>query len=192
MVTVAPSGSPRAVAIGAAWGGLADGIGVALGAGVAVGTSVGAGLGTGVGEAGVVGVGSGWPGTGGDPAFWGSGIGRTAKSAALSSVSTVEPAEPPGSRSMLEPGGGAGAGGPSSHGPLAAPQPTASTAVVAPWMRSATLPPVAAIPPAYSASAIEAKAPASFATSRWAPGATKGAPTSQPARRVTVLPLALT
>ena len=98
--------------------------------------------------------------------FCGSGTDRTTKSAALSSVSFVEPAEPPGSRSMLDPDGGADAGWPSSHALAASPQPTASTAVVAPWMRSATLPPVAAIPPAYIASAMAAKAPASFATSR--------------------------
>ncbi len=49
---------------------------------------------------------------------------------------------------MLDPAGGADAGWPSSQALVASPQPTASTAVVAPWMRSATLPPVAAIPPA--------------------------------------------
>ena len=48
---------------------------------------------------------------------------------------------------MLEPAAGAGAGVPSIQLFVALPQPTASMAVVLPDARSATLPPVALIPP---------------------------------------------
>ncbi len=57
---------------------------------------------------------------------------------------------------MLDPGAGAPAGSPSIHVLAAVPQPAASMAVVAPRMRMATLPPVAAMPDAYVASAIDA------------------------------------
>ena len=57
---------------------------------------------------------------------------------------------------MLDPAAGAVAALPSIHALAAVPQPTASMAESAPWIRSATLPPVAAIPEAYSASAIGA------------------------------------
>jgi hypothetical protein len=59
-------------------------------------------------------------------------------------------------------------------------------------MRRATLPPVAAMPLPYSASAIGAKAPSSLATSRCAPGGSGSAPRLHAARRVMVAPLAVT
>ncbi|MDQ4036216.1 MAG: hypothetical protein M3153_09810 [Chloroflexota bacterium] len=59
-------------------------------------------------------------------------------------------------------------------------------------MRIATLPPVDAMPLAYTASAMEANTPSSFTTSTWAPGGTAGAPTPQAARRLTVAPVAET
>ncbi|MGH2380746.1 MAG: hypothetical protein ACRDG7_05945, partial [Candidatus Limnocylindria bacterium] len=77
--------------------------------------AVGPGVGAGVGNGLAVGLGVLGSGTGGEPLFCGSGSRRTAKYAALSSVSMVEPAEPPGNRSRLAPSAGAGAGVPSSH-----------------------------------------------------------------------------
>ena len=57
---------------------------------------------------------------------------------------------------MLAPVAGATATTPSLQALVAVPHPTASIALEAPWMRSATLPPVAAMPDAYVASAMEA------------------------------------
>jgi hypothetical protein len=146
--------------------------------------AVGSGIGVGLGDVG--------SGTGGEPLFCGSGTLRRVKSAALSSVSIVEPDGPPGSRSRLAPAAGAGAAKPSSQVLAAVPQPTASMAVAAPCIRIATLPPVDAMPLAYTASAMEAKTPSSFATSTCPPGGTSGAPTAQAARRLTVAPVAET
>jgi hypothetical protein len=175
IVAIEPSISSRASAIGIGFTGAGVGVGsmlgVGLGVGVGVGIGVGVGLADGVGESvgscvrlGVgdaVGVGveeADGEGVliGATLAFCGSGAARTTKSAALSFVSSPDPACPPGNRSRLEPAGGAAAGVPSSHVLVALPQPSASMAVVAPWMRSATLPPVAARPLAYVASAIGA------------------------------------
>jgi hypothetical protein len=92
---------------------------------------------------------------------------------------------------MLDPAAGAGAGVPSSQVLVAVPQPTASIPALAPWILSATLPPAAARPLAYATSAIAAKAPASFAISRWVPAGIGGVPALHAAFRVTVAPLAL-
>src|SRR5688572_12911093 len=105
MVASEPSGRARADAIE-----IGDGNAVAVGAGVAVGTGVGVGSGVAVGAGVAVGLGSVGSGTAGEPLFWGSGVPRGMKSAALSSVSIVDPDGPPGSRSRLAPAAGAGAG----------------------------------------------------------------------------------
>ena len=81
---------------------------------------------------------------------------------------------------------------PSIHVDEAVPQPTASMAVVAPRIRSATLPPVAAMPLAYRASAIAANTPASWATSTWPRAGTLGAPRLHAVQRLIVLPVAVT
>src|SRR5438552_1455702 len=144
-------------------GSVGPGVAEALGEGVVMGVADGDGdsvmdgetvgdgrtLGDADGEADSVGVADGdgdGDAIGAAAAFCGSGVARATKSALLSSVSCPDPARPPGSRSRLEPAGAAGAGTPSSQVLVAVPQPTASIAVVAPWMRSATLPPVAARP----------------------------------------------
>jgi hypothetical protein len=131
------------------------GLGVALGVDGCVALAVALAIGVPAGDSDVVaealevgvvlGVGDG--GTiGAEAAFWGPGIARSTKSAALSSLSCPEPAAPPGRRSRLEPAAGAEAGCVSSHA-VAAPHPTASMAVDAPWIRSAHAPPVDATPP---------------------------------------------
>ena len=123
--------------------------------GAASGSGVGSG-GSGVIDGWALGVAAAGSGVGGEPRFCGSGARRSTKSTTLSPVSRPEPRAPPGSRSMLAPAAGATAGVPSIHALAAVPQPTASIAVVAPRMRTATLPPVAAMPDAYVASAIVA------------------------------------
>ena len=116
----------------------ASGGGLGIGLAVALVVGVSEGIGPGVPVAEVVGVtlpdgvGDGaTSGVGAAVLFCGSGSGRTAKSARLSSVSWPDPAAPPGRRSTLAPAGDADAAVPSSHA-LAVPQPTASTAVTAP------------------------------------------------------------
>ena len=153
IVTSVPSGAARASAIGVAGGsaGVAVGIGVVIGVGSGVvdgSAEVSDGRGGGVAAAA--------SGVGTEARFCGPGTRRSAKSAALSSVSVPEPSAPPGRRSMLALVAGAIAGAPSRQELVVAPQPTASTAVLAPRMRIATLPPVAANPDAYVASAIAA------------------------------------
>src|SRR5687768_2460041 len=104
MVASVPSGRARAVVIGTtSTDGSGDDelVGAAVAAAVAdadEGGTLASALGTAVGW----GVADG-SGTGGEPRFWGSGTARTTKSAALSSVSCVDPASPPGRRSRLEP-----------------------------------------------------------------------------------------
>ena len=172
IVATVPSGRVRASAIeigpedgvGDGLGGsVGPGVAETLGEGVALGVADGDGdsvmdgetvgdgraLGDADGEAdslGVADVDGDGDAIGAAAAFCGSGVARATKSTLLSSVSCPDPAKPPGSRSRLEPAGAAGAGTPSSQVLVAVPQPTASIAVVAPWMRSATLPPVAARP----------------------------------------------
>jgi hypothetical protein len=143
--------------------GIGVGVGVGLGEGVklAVGSTVGVAEGSTdgsiVGLAVDVGVADGSTeplgdgvavglGTTGEPLFCGSGTDCTMKSSRLSSVSCVDPAEPPGSRSRLLPAAGAAAGLVSSQALVALPQPTASIGVGAAIARRATLPPVAANP----------------------------------------------
>ena len=76
------------------------------------------------GSASATGVGLGLPPAPGSPARPGSaGLGvATAKSAAFTFVSVPLPADPPGSRSMLDPAGGAGAAVPSTNAFVASPQ----------------------------------------------------------------------
>src|SRR5688500_2746156 len=111
MVANDPSARARAEAIELAVGdGLGVGPGVPVGTGVAVGVGVGSGVAVGSGIG--VGLGDVGSGTGGEPLFCGSGTLWRVKSAALSSVSIVEPDGPPGSRSRLAPAAGAGAARP--------------------------------------------------------------------------------
>src|SRR5918996_5249730 len=174
IVAVAPSGSARTSETEAG----ADGPGEDVGTGVEVATGVGLGtadgvdpavglaLGSAVGVGASVAIGVGvadGSGAGGDVLFWGCGGDSWRKSAALSFVSWPDPAPPPGRRSTDAPAGGAGTGAPSSQVDAALPHPNASIALDAPWMRSARLPPVAAMPLGYSTSAMPAKAPASLA-----------------------------
>ncbi len=136
IVSSVPSAAERAAAIGVAGGGIGVGSG---------GTGVGMGVGTGG-----IGVETGSPppgaGVGGEVRFCGSGTTRATKSDALSSVSCDDPRSPPGSRSMLLPASGTTEEFPSRQVLVAVPHPTASIADVAPMIRMATLPPVAAIP----------------------------------------------
>jgi len=131
--------------------GVDDGVSVGLAVvggsavGLAVACSVPLELGDGIGEA--VAVGAGLPvAMGAELLFCGSGKAWTMKSMRLSSVSWLEPADPPASRSRLLPAAGAAAARVSSHELVAFPHPTASRAIPAPTTRSATLPPVAASP----------------------------------------------
>ena len=125
-------------------------MGVATGVGVAGALIVGVAVGDGVPGGGDIG-----SGTGALPAFCGSGRLLSTKSTRLSSASWIDPAWPPGNRSRLDPAAGAAAARPSSHA-VAVPQPTESSAVDAPWMRSAQAPPVAATPLAYVRSPMDA------------------------------------
>jgi hypothetical protein len=127
--------------------GVADGLGESDGAGVRLGEGSSLGVAEGEGEPlGVADIEGEGEAIGVAAAFCGSGAARVTKSPMLSLVSCPDPAEPPGNRSRLDPAGGAGAGVPSSQVLVAVPHPTASIAVAAPWMRSATLPPLAANP----------------------------------------------
>ena len=157
--------------------GLGDGVGVGVGVGDGVGVGLGEGVGVGVGVA--VGLGSGpvvgegdggeeGSGTGRAARFCGTGAASTTQSAAFWFVSVTFPALPPGLRSMLWPAGGADAAAPSTNGFVASPQPTASTGAP-PTTRSTSAPPVAANPPEYVASAVEANTPREFATRRCRP-----------------------
>jgi hypothetical protein len=108
----------------------------------------------------------------------------------LSFVSVVLPAVPPGRRSTLEPAAGAAAAEPSTKSFVASPQPRASTGAP-PTTRRTIAPPVAAKPPLYVASAIEAKTPLPLAMTRWRPGSSRSGAV-QAALRVTVPPEAVT
>src|SRR5579884_234309 len=156
MGTTAGDGEGEGVTVGEAVGvesgdgdGLADGPsvgpGVALGAAVPVASGVAVGLGV-VVASGAVGDGLAEAPVGGLARFWGRGAAVMMKSAALSLVSSLFPASPPGRRSMDEPAGGAGAGLPSTKALAASPHPTASTTVPV-VVRRTRLPPVAARPP---------------------------------------------
>jgi hypothetical protein len=145
--------------------------------GVEVGAAVGAGVGVGIG-AGV------------EASDWGTGLDWTNQSDLLSLVSCVLPADPPGSRSMLDFAGGAGAAEPSTYALAAVPQPTVSTTVPS-ARRSATAPPSAASPPEYVASASGAYIPTELATSKCPPGTT-GRGEAKTVLRVIVAPEALT
>ena len=174
-------GAPSTVAVaavgqGARRGDRDGGIASAMGSAVGVdewrrrsASAVGCGLGVGVGWRSAMPNGSG---VGGEPRFCGSGTRRNAKSAGLSSVSRVEPSRPPGRRSRLAPAAGAGAGSALQPGAgRRCPSRRRRSRVVAPWMRSATLPPRGRHARWRSvASAIGAKRPASLATSTWPPG----------------------
>jgi hypothetical protein len=158
------------VGVGAGVGatvGVGAGVGATVGVGVGLGATVGVALGDELGDGTAVGLGPG-PGAGGAARFWGLGV-ATTKSAALTFVSVPFPAEPPGSRSMLDPAAGAGAAVPSTKVFVASPQATASTGLP-PTTRSTIAPPVAAKPEEYVASASSAKIPAALAMSRWRPG----------------------
>jgi hypothetical protein len=127
--------------------GVADGVGESVGGGVKLGEGNSLGVAEGDGDPlGVAETEGDGEAIGAAAAFCGSGAVRVTKSPMLSLVSCPEPAEPPGNRSRLDPAVGARAGVPSSQVLVAVPQPSASIAVVAPWMRSATLPLVAARP----------------------------------------------
>ena len=116
----------------------------------------------------------------------GTGAAFTAKSAALSFVSTTLPPFPPGLRSIDRAAGGAGAALPSTNALTASPHPTASIGAP-PTVRSTIDPPVAARPPDQVPSAELAKAPSAFASSTWRPGSTGSDPVHA-ALRVTVVP----
>ncbi len=174
--------------------GVAVGIGVGVGVGAVVGSIVGVGvgvgvavgIGVGVGVAAGVGVG---PGVGSGDVVRESGMGAplTAQSDTLLFVSS-ESRLPDSRRSMLLPAGGAGAGLPSTNCPTAVPQPTASIGDP-PIGRITRLPPVAARPSAYVASARAPKAPFALAMSTWRPGGTT-TDEVHATRRETVTPLA--
>ena len=134
-------GSASAVGVGLGASGAGVGVGVAVGPGVglALGLVVGAGVALADG-------GGDGDGTGGAPSPCGCGAAWTTQSDALSFVSRTFPPVPPGSRSMLDPAGGAAAGLPSTNAFAASPQPTASIAVP-PIGRMTRAPPVAARPP---------------------------------------------
>jgi hypothetical protein len=121
------------VSVGEAVAGVvSDGVVVAIGVAdpAAVGVAVGVGCGIGL-----------------ESEFCASGSAWSVKSRLFASVSCPDPAAPPGRRSIEWPDATAAAGIPSSHVLVALPQPTESTAVAAPRMRIATLPPVDANPP---------------------------------------------
>ena len=115
------------------------------------------------------GVGAAPDGTGGADIACGDGLAWTIQSATFTFVSVVLPAEPPGSRSRLEPAAGAGAGAPSTNALVASPHPTASI-TSPPTTRRAIAPPVAANPLEYVRSAPGANRPAAFAMSTRRPG----------------------
>ena len=94
-------------------------------------------------------------GTGGAARFCALGAALTSQSGALSFVSMTLPPMPPGFRSILERAAGAGAAVPSTNPLVASPQPSASIGAP-PTTRRASAPPVAARPPLYEASAVEA------------------------------------
>ncbi len=154
--------------------------------------AVATGVDVGVASTLVVGVGvvPGDHGTGGSASAWGSGLAWTNQSRLSSLVSMPLPSGPPGSRSRLEPAGGAGAGDPSTKPLAAVPQAIESMTVPSP-ARSATAPPAAASPPLYVASAPLAKLPAASANRRCWPGS-NGVGVVQAALRVTVPPVAVT
>ncbi len=162
---------------------LGSGLDDALGSGVVLGSALGDGSpdpdgsGLGLGDAG---------GTGAADRFCGIGAGRTAQSAAFWFVSVTLPPLPPGRRSMLWPGGGAAAAVPSTKAFVASPQPIASIGVP-PTCRRTSAPPVAAKPPEYVASAVDAYVPVAFATSRCWP-VTSSVSSVQVAFLVTVEP----
>jgi hypothetical protein len=87
---------------------------------------------------------------------------------------------------MLWPGGGAAAAVPSTKAFVASPQPTASIGAP-PTGRRTSAPPVAASPPEYVASAVEAYVSTAFATSRCCP-VTSSVSSVHVAFRVTVEP----
>ncbi len=89
---------------------------------------------------------------------------------------------------MLEPAGGAGAGVVSTKAFVAVPQPIASIGGP-PTDRRTKLPPVAAIPAVYVASATVAYVPTALAMSRWRPGP-RSISVVQPTRRVALAPVA--
>jgi hypothetical protein len=203
--TLDPRGRVRAAAIEIEGVGVGVGTGVGSGVGVGVGVGVGAGVGAGVGVGVGAGVGAGvgvgvglgegeadgaGAGVGGAARFCGTGASWTNQSAALSFVSIPFPSLPPGRRSSDPFGGGAAAGDPSTNPFEASPQPTASTGAP-PIGRRTSVPPVAASPPLYVASAMAAKAPTPFATRRCWPGARRSGPL-QATFRVTVPPVAVT
>ena len=170
--------------------GVSTGVGMAEGAGLSAGVSVGVAVALGVPVGPGLGVAAGEVGT--EARFCGSDMALTTKSSRLSLVSWPDPPAPPGSRSRLLPAAGAGAGRVSSHALAAVPQPTASIARLAPTARSATLPPAAAKPLAYRASAMAEKMPASLAISKWLRAGMGGVPVGQVALRVIVAPVAVT
>jgi hypothetical protein len=140
--------------------------GTTLGATLADAAAVGLGIATEGDAAGLDGTGDALAtGTAAAERFCGDGRTWTNQSAALSFVSTPFPAAPPGRRSMLDEAAGAGADAPSTNALAASPQPKASIGVP-PTGRRTTAPPVAARPPEYVVSAVDAYAPAALAMSR--------------------------
>src|SRR3954453_16926890 len=181
------------VAVGSGLGSI-DGVGSGVGVstGVALGVTVGSGLGVpggvGLGVAVAMGVGVGpVAGTAGDARFWAPGTLEMNQSVAVSFVSFVLPAAPPGRRSTLDDAGGAPTGDPSTKALGASPPPIASI-TDPPTTRSAIAPPVAAKPPVYVASPIPTYEPALFTTRIRRPGA-RIVDVLHVALRVTVDPL---
>src|SRR5690242_17770259 len=168
--------------------GVGESVGTAVGVDVGAGVGVGDGEGLSVGVAVALGVGVGTPpGTAGDARFCGLGKAETNQSDALSFVSVVLPAAPPGRRSMLDEAGGAPIGEPSTNAFVASPHPTASS-TEPPTTRSAIAPPVAAKPPVYVVSPIAMYEPTLFTRRIRRPGA-RIVDTLQVALRVTVDPV---